>query len=410
MTEHPTHHVALVDLLEAYHSCRRTKRRTMSALAFEVDYESELLALRDDINAGIYQPRRSIAFIVDQPVKREIFAADFRDRVVHHLLINKLNPAFERAFIYDSYACRVGKGTLFGVRRLERFIRQCSHNDTRDCYVLKLDIKGFFMHINTRLLLQRLEAFIDERYDGPDVELVRYLSRVVLLSRPSDHCVIRGRRSDWDGLPADKSLFHSPPDCGLPIGNYSSQVFANFYLNGFDHFVKHDLGVRFYGRYVDDFVLVHESREHLASLVPVIRAYLADELGLQLHPRKMILQHHGHGVPFLGAFVRPNRTYAGRRITANFSQALLRHQTAVAHGAPTRTEQEAFRSSVNSYLGWLGQFDTFRYRRHMLRHRLPGWWRYGHVSGDLSRFVLRRRPAPVPMVGSQGGETRRGRP
>lgn len=392
MTERPTHRVALAELLEAYYLCRRNKRRTMNALAFEVDYESALLALRDEINAGIYQPRRSIAFIVDQPVKREIFAADFRDRVVHHLLINKLNPAFERAFIYDSYACRVGKGTLFGVRRLERFIRQCSHNDTRDCYVLKLDIKGFFMHINARLLLQRLECFLDARYDGPDVELVRYLSRVVLLSRPSDHCVIRGRRSDWDGLPVDKSLFHSPPECGLPIGNYSSQVFANFYLNGFDHFVKHDLGIRFYGRYVDDFVLVHESREHLASLVPVIRRYLADELGLQLHPRKVYLQHHGHGVPFLGAVIKPNRTYAGRRIKGNFARAITRHNAVVARGEPTRCEQEAFRASVNSYLGWLGQFDTRRLRRAMVRRGVCGWWRYAHTNGDVTKVVLRPPP------------------
>jgi retron-type reverse transcriptase len=144
--------LALAELFEAYANCRSTKRNTLNALAFEMDYEVNLLKLCAEINDGSYQPGKSIAFIVNKPVKREIFAADFRDRVVHHLIINKLNPLFEKTFIHDSYACRKGKGTHFGIQRVDRFIRQCSQNYTKDCYVLKLDIQGFFMHINKTLL------------------------------------------------------------------------------------------------------------------------------------------------------------------------------------------------------------------------------------------------------------------
>jgi hypothetical protein len=133
----------LAELFEAYQACRISKRNTRNALAFEVDYETHLVNLCADINNGSYQPGKSIAFIVNKPVKREIFAADFRDRVVHHLVVSKLNPLFEKTFIYDSYACRVGKGTHLGIQRVDRFIRQCSQNYTTDCYVLKLDIKGF---------------------------------------------------------------------------------------------------------------------------------------------------------------------------------------------------------------------------------------------------------------------------
>lgn len=384
----PTPGVSLAELLEAYYSCRRNKRRTANALAFEIDYEAELLALRDEINSGSYRPGRSVAFIVDKPVKREIFAADFRDRVVHHLLINKLNPSFEREFIFDSYACRVGKGTLFGIRRLERFIRQSSAGYIRDCYVLKLDIKGFFMHINTRLLCQRLEAFIGERMPSSDVSLLTFLCRAVLLNKASDNCVIRGRATDWVGLPHDKSLFHSPPDCGLPIGNLSSQVFANFYLNGFDHFVKHELDVRYYGRYVDDFVLVHQSRDHLLSLVPQLREYLHDQLGLQLHPRKMYLQHYSHGMQFLGVVIKPDRIYAASRTKANFYASIQRHNEVVAHAKPTRSQQDAFRSSMNSYLGWLAQFSTRRLRRSMLSRHVKGWWKYAYIDGGYRKVVL----------------------
>ena len=150
--------VELAELFEAYQACRSSKRNTRNALAFEVDYETHLVNLCADINNGSYQPGKSIAFIVNKPVKREIFAADFRGRVVHHLVISKLNPLFEKVFIYDSYACRIGKGTHFGIQRVDRFIRHCSHNYIRDCYVLKLDIKGFFMHINKVILFAELQA------------------------------------------------------------------------------------------------------------------------------------------------------------------------------------------------------------------------------------------------------------
>ena len=158
----------LAELFEAYQSCRRTKRNTLNALAFELDYESNLVTLCAALNNGSYKPGKSIAFIVDKPVKREIFAADFRDRVVHHLLVNKLNPLFEKSFINDSYACRLGKGTHFGIRRVDRFIKQCSVNYSQDCYVLKLDIKGFFMHINKQILFSKLQTFIEQHYQATD--------------------------------------------------------------------------------------------------------------------------------------------------------------------------------------------------------------------------------------------------
>ena len=405
---YPTPGVTLAELLEAYYSCRRNKRNTMNALAFEVDYESELLALRDEINSGSYVPGRSVAFVVDKPVKREIFAANFRDRVVHHLIINKLNPLFEREFIYDSYACRVGKGTLFGINRLDTFIRRCSQNYSRDCYVLKLDIRGFFMHINARKLFSRLSDFIDDWYEGADSAMLKNLCEIVLMNKPSENCVIRGKPSDWDGLPKDKSLFYSPPDCGLPIGNLSSQVFANFYLNVFDHFVKHDLGMKYYGRYVDDFVLVHESREYLASLIPVIRKFLDDELALELHPKKIYLQHFSHGVSYLGAVIKPNRVYVGKRTKGNFYDAIMRHNAVVAGRVPSIAECEAFRASVNSYLGVMGHFDTRRLRRSMVSKNIKGWWRYAFVNGSFTRMSLNRRligrdNTPNPVVSSPKG-------
>ncbi|NOT13393.1 MAG: hypothetical protein HOP23_16445 [Methylococcaceae bacterium] len=356
----------LADLFEAYQACRHSKRNTRNALAFEVDYETNLLNLCSDINNGSYKPNKSIAFIVNKPVKREIFAADFRDRVVHHLVVSKLNPLFEKAFIYDSYACRVGKGTHFGIQRVDRFIRQCSHNYSRDCFVLKLDIKGFFMHINKAILFAALQTFIEQKYLASDKELLLELCQKIIFYDPTQHCIIKSKRSAWQGLPPDKSLFYSAPQCGLPIGNLTSQVFANFYMNGLDHFIKHDCGIRYYGRYVDDFIVVHENNDYLKSLIPVIKVRLQERLQLTLHPNKIYLQHYTKGVQFLGAVIKPHRIYIAKRSQGNFYAAIEKQNNMVKEQKPSKEQQAAFLSSMNAYLGLMKHYKTHKLRKRLL--------------------------------------------
>jgi RNA-directed DNA polymerase len=272
--DEPTSFDLAEELFAAYFLCRKNKRNTINALLFEKHFEANIFRLEEEILNGNYIPGRSIAFIVNKPVKREIFAADFRDRVVHHWLIGKLNPLFERIFINDSYACRTGKGTHFGIKQVDSFIKTCSDNYKTDCFILKLDIAGFFMHINRQILFERLSHFILKYYQAEDKSLVLEICEKLVFNNPAENCTIKGKRKDWDGLPNNKSLFHSPAGCGLPIGNLTSQVFANFYLNPFDHFIKTTLNIRHYGRYVDDFAIVHQSKEFLKSLIPKIRDYL----------------------------------------------------------------------------------------------------------------------------------------
>ena len=382
----------LAELFEAYQACRSNKRNTRNALAFEVDYESQLVKLCSEINNGGYQPGKSIAFIVNKPVKREIFAADFRDRVVHHLVVSKLNPLFEKAFIYDSYACRVGKGTHFGIRRVDSFIRQCSQQYSRDCYVLKLDIKGFFMHINKSILYQQLQAFIEQKYLAADKELLLELCEKIIFYEPTQQCIIKSKRSAWQGLPPDKSLFHSAPQCGLPIGNLSSQVFANFYMNSFDHYLKHDLGIRYYGRYVDDFILVHEDKELLKALIPVIKARLQEHLQLTLHPNKIYLQHYSKGVQFLGAIIKPHRIYIAKRTQGNFYMAIAKQNKQLNTHTPTQEQQATFLSSMNSYLGIMKHYQTHKLRKRLLFKNLSArWWNCVYLSGGIAKFVLKTK-------------------
>jgi RNA-directed DNA polymerase len=348
------------ELFAAYFECRKNKRNTINALLFEKHFERNLFLLEEEIKSCHYTPGRSIAFIVNNPLKREIFAADFRDRVVHHWLIAKLNPLFERIFINDSYACRTGKGTHFGIKQVDSFIKACSDNYKTDCYILKLDIAGFFMHINRAILFKSLHRFILKYYQAEDKTLVLEICEKLVFNNPAENCIIKGRKSDWVGLPKNKSLFHSPPDCGLPIGNLTSQVFANFYLNPFDHFIKTTLGIRYYGRYVDDFVIVHQNKEYLKSLIPKIRDYLHDELQLELHPNKIYLQHFSKGVKFLGVIIKPHRIYIASRTKGNFYQAIQKQNKIARDHKPTKKEQAAFLSIINSYLGILNPCKSSR--------------------------------------------------
>jgi retron-type reverse transcriptase len=376
----------LLDLFQAYYDARRNKRNTVNQLRFEIDYEHNLFELHDELLAGNYTPRKSICFIVEQPVKREIFAADFRDRIIHHLLFNYLNPLFERQFIYDSYSCRKGRGTMFGIRRAAGFMRKCSENYTRDCYVLKLDIKGYFMSINRTLLWEKIRAtaLLYSAMLKIPVERDLFFSWIetVLFNDPKKQCIVKGLPSDWEGLPPSKSLFYAAPDCGLPIGNLTSQLFSNVYLHEFDCFVKQELGIEYYGRYVDDFVLIHSDKEYLKSCLKQIKTVLKERFLLELHPDKIFMQHYAKGFAFLGVYIKPCCIYAGKRLRRRFRQSMTEIEQLLSNGLPvTKKDLVLIRSRVNSYLGILKHYNTYNLRRKVLFNRKKYYqlFRYGYM-------------------------------
>lgn len=387
-----TNTVALHHLFDAYYNCRANKRNTINAIAFEVNYEHNLVQLYHDINNGTYAIGKSIAFIVDKPVKREIFAADFRDRIVHQYLINVLNPYFETQFIHDSYGCRQGKGTHFGIARVDKFMCQCSLNYTAPCYVLKLDIQGCFMSINKDVLNTKLVAFIRTHYVHANAELIINLCQQVIYNNPTQQCVIKGKPTNWNTLPQSKSLFYSAPNCGLPIGNLTSQVFANYYMNTLDHYIKHTLNIRYYGRYVDDFVIMHHDKEYLKSLIPHLSNFLRTKLQLTLHPNKIYLQHYTKGVQFLGTIINPNRIYIANRTKNNFYQTIQQHNAVVRSRTPTLQEQQQCISSVNSYLGIMQHYNTYMLRKRMVVKNISAYWfNYAYVSGGMRKLVLKAK-------------------
>lgn len=200
-----------------------------------------------------YQPRRFSVFVVTEPKVREIFAADFCDRVVHHLLYHFLLPVFEPKFIFDSYACRQGKGTHRAVKRLLHFLRKNSK------VYLQADIKNFFCSINHDILFKLIQKHIK----NPEI---LWLAKTVIYHDCTQYPTKKGQLSLFSQVPPQKSLFNIPKGQGLPIGNLTSQFFANLYLNELDQFVKHKLKCRYYIRYVDDFIILEESRKRLLAI------------------------------------------------------------------------------------------------------------------------------------------------
>lgn len=361
----------LVDIFRAYYDARRNKRNTMQQVAFEMDLEHNLVELYEQIRDRKYEPSPGVCFIVNRPVKREIFASQFRDRVVHHLLFNYLAPLFEPRMIHDSYSCRVGKGTSEGIRRIGHHIRSCTRNYTCSAYILELDLKGYFMSINKQRLYEIIHRTLDRcrdrpsgeglrRGERPDTELVDFLLRRIIFRDPMADCQIRGRQSEWVGLPPSKSLRQAPKGVGLPIGDLTSQLFSNIYLGRLDEYVKRVLRCKHYGRYVDDFYIVHRSRNHLKGLVPQIRRFLREELELELHPDKIRLRHYTQGVCFLGAYVKPYRCYPSKRSVALFHEAIAALEQECRGGEPSPQRLAEMLAVVNSYCGHLRQFDSYK--------------------------------------------------
>ncbi len=382
------------DLYRAYFEARKHKRNKPCQIRFEKGLEENITSLCEDLWNRTYRPMPSRCFIISDPKKREVFAADFRDRIVHHLYYDYVHEMFERTFIQDCYSCIKHRGTHYGIKRMEMHIRRESQNYTVPCYVLKLDIRGYFMSIDRRRLLQIAQDTLDKMSlhlisrhgvkrwgEVVDMDFVRYLTSELILPNPVDDCRIVGSPADWEDLPADKSLFNSAENRGLPIGNLTSQLFSNVYMNVFDQYVKRDLRCRHYGRYVDDSYIVSSDVCFLRSLIPKVRDFLLDKLGLRLHEGKLAVCDVRQGVGFLGAYLKPGRTYIH-----NSSLRRMKSKVALLESVDNPA---LLQSSLNSFLGVLSHYRT-KHIQHGVFYSVDNIWRFGFylkTKGKL-KYVL----------------------
>ena len=285
--------IAFENLLNAFYKAARSKRERIYVMAFAEDLETNLFILQEELREQTYLPGGYATFRIYEPKPRMISAAPFRDRVVHHALINIISPLLEKSFVYDSYANRVGKGTHKAIRRYQSFLRQYG-------FVLKNDIKKYFPSIDHEIL----KALLHKKIADPQT---RWLIDIIIDgSNPQEEVI--------EYFPGDDLFTPFGRRKGLPIGNLTSQFFANFYLNPFDHFVKETLRCPGYVRYVDDFVLFDNSKNRLKEWERDIERFLLT-LRLKLNPRRRQIYPSSMANRFLGQVIyQTHRRLAGENV------------------------------------------------------------------------------------------------
>lgn len=261
--------ISIENLLEAWGEFLRGKRMKYDVLQFSLKLMDHIVALHEELASGTYRHGGYCAFNISDPKPRSIHKASVRDRLLHHALYRQLYPFFNKTFIADSFSCQLEKGTHRALQRFKRFFYKVSKNNTRTCWALKCDIRKFFANVNHAILKNILYSYISDT------------STLALLENIIDS-------------------FHTRPGVGLPLGNLTSQLFVNIYMNKLDQFAKHTLKAKYYLRYCDDFVILSKDKNLLQNLIPTISNFLSKELGLELHPNKVFIKTVVSGVDFLG--------------------------------------------------------------------------------------------------------------
>ncbi|MDO8656029.1 MAG: reverse transcriptase domain-containing protein [Nanoarchaeota archaeon] len=316
----------------AFKNARKGKTQKQYVIDFEKDLEKNLFKLQHELMFHTYKPEPLQEFILRDPKTRKINRSSFRDRIVHHALCNIIMPLLEKNFIYDSYANRRGKGTFKAIERFDQFKTKVSHNFTRTIFVLKADIRHYFEAVDHDILISLLKKKIS------DGRILWLINRII------SHYSIKKKK-------------------GMPLGNLTSQFFANVYLNELDQFAKHTLLVTYYIRYVDDFVIFSESKEMLQLYKDKIDIFLRERLALELHPDKSKIIPLHRGVEFLGMKIFPHH----KRIkTRNLRKFYRKFQGICKAYAEKEVDYDSVYEFVEGWLAYVKNANTYTLRKKVL--------------------------------------------
>ena len=322
--------ISLENLFSAWDTFKSDKQKKKDVRRFEWQLEENIFELYRDLKSRNYIHGDYTSFYITDPKQRIIHKALVRDRILHHAIFSVLTPLFEETFIQNSFSCRINKGTHKGITALNTITRKISGNGFKPCFALKCDIKKFFASVNRSILLRIIKKRIK------DQNAIWLVTEII------------------ESFTSKESIFERK---GLPIGNLTSQLFANIYLNEFDQFMKHKLKVKHYIRYTDDFVIVSNNKTYLENLIPIIQSFLFKELTLTLHPGKITIRKLYQGIDFLGSVLFPYhrqiRTKTKRRIIKKLKERIKQYKNGII-------EKQTLEQSLQSYLGVLCHANTHK--------------------------------------------------
>ena len=289
------------EIYKAWESCNENKKNDKAAIEFESNLIQNLNQLLYDINNHKYIIQPVDCFIIDEPTIREVFASQYRDRVVHHLLILEIGNLLNSLFINNTYSCRENLGNLKAVEKVAKHRNILKAKG--DVFFLKIDLSGYFMSINRNLLTEMLYQIIDLFYEGDHYNYIKYLIDIIINTDITKNCVFKSPKEKWEELPDRKSLFKSG-DSGLPIGDLTSQWFSNLYLYFLDTIYRQDKykNKLFYDRYVDDIIVLSNDPELLKGFLNNFK-HFAINLGVKVNNKKTMIRPINYGIHFLGKVI-----------------------------------------------------------------------------------------------------------
>ena len=413
-----------LSILEAYKDCLRNKSTSAQAVQYLLIANEDLVCLAVELWSGTYKPGTSTCFLVKYPKLREVFAAHFRDRIVHHWICMRLNPLFEERITSQgnvSFNCRKGFGTDAAIDHVVSGMERLSDHYNTPAWVFHGDLVGFFMSIDKDLLWYLLERFINrwhKRYlrEGwirlekelldrlgmssmPEMywDILLRTTKAIVMHHPEKDCILNSPAVWWLGLAPNKSLFTSPT--GEPIGNLTTQLFANFLMSFFVAYVlylfrrqKFDMA-----QFVDDFILICNNLRFLIDSVPKFEAFLR-KLKLTLHKDKQYLQPVSHGLMFVGTYIKPGRLYLSNRTRARFEERCLGFRKMLeTKPVITVLDIQRIEQVINSYLGFCKGRQTYRLRRSCIESMGPLFWKYFYVRGSFRSIRARKACRQVEL-------------
>ena len=341
---------------------------------FEVHREWYLRELRECINDRTFEPT-TYTFITEVPRPREVIACDAGTRTNDHYIDQRLRPILEKEMTNRTFNNRIGFGPDAAINQVIEDVYNASCGFTRDCWIIKYDLSGYFPHAIRQTAYEQLTDVVRRNYHEDDKDDLLYLIRQAVLSDPLARCERRSPKSKWQLIPPDKSIFNMEPGIGASIGRLIWQNGMNYYLNDLDHWAVDEMKL-LYTRFVDDTVIVTPNKEAVLSLFPEIRRRLAEK-GCRMHPHKFVCQHWSKGFEFVGRHVKVDRVYVNNRILFRAEKRIRE-----LNRCPRPEKVETFQQCLNSYIGQCKTCNGYARMRDLLDVINPEWWDYTKFNED----------------------------
>lgn len=321
--------ISLENLFSAWSEFKKGKEQKNDVLKFALDLEDHLFELRQLLRKNIYQHSDYTSFYISDPKLRHIHKAEVIDRILHHAVAKITEPIFEKRFIFDSYSNRKNKGIHKAIKRIRNFAWQLSSNNTKIVWILKCDIRKFFDSVDHQILIKLIKKRIKDR------RAIHLIKRII-------------------------NSFEVRDNKGIPLGNLTSQLFSNIYLDPLDQFIKRNLRTKYYLRYTDDFLVLSRDKFYLKNLIPRIDDFLKTKLKLQLHPKKIIIRKWNQGIDFLGYLSFPHHTLLRTKTKKRMLRNMKKKKRLLEQNL---IPQEKFKQSLNSYLGLLKNCRSYQLQK-----------------------------------------------